>query len=159
VYSATFPNQFISLTVGSALNINDQGKIDREEGAITRQTIVDEAVRLLGRRFVLENDDLHAGLEGQHGDTGFVMSYSGRVTTGLQMRCAGEHEICSAGLGAEGDPPLALRKSIDKGMQPNEAGQHVNYLEIYEPDVLAEEMQPVLNYGASLFAPGAHGAP
>lgn len=159
VYSATFPNQFISLTVGSALNINDQGKIDREEGAITRQTIVDEAERLLGRRFVLENDDLHAGLEGQHGDTGFVMSYSGRVTTGLQMRCAGEHEVCSAGLGAEGDPPLALRKSIDKGMQPNETGQHVNYLEIYEPDVLAEEMQPVLNYGASLFAPGAHGAP
>jgi hypothetical protein len=159
VYGATFPNQFISLTVGSALNINHQGKIDREEGAITRQTIVDEAVRLLGRRFVLENDDLHAGLEGQHGDTGFVMSYSGRVTTGLQMRCAGEHEICSAGLGAEGDPPLALRKSIDKGMQPNEAGQHVNYLEVYEPDVLAEEMQPVLNYGASLFAPGAHGAP
>jgi len=44
-----------------------------------------------------------------------------------------------------------LRKSIDKGMQPNDAARHVNYLEIYEPDVLAEEMQPVLRYGASLF--------
>jgi hypothetical protein len=30
--------------------------------------------------------------------------------------------------------------------------QHVNYLEIYEPDVLADDMQPVLRYAASLFA-------
>jgi hypothetical protein len=45
-----------------------------------------------------------------------------------------------------------LKKSIDVGMQPNHAGQHVNYLEIYEPDVLADEMQLVLRYGASLFA-------
>jgi hypothetical protein len=37
-------------------------------------------------------------------------------------------------------------------MEPNNAGQHVNYLEIYEPDVLSDEMQPVLRYGASLFA-------
>lgn len=35
-------------------------------------------------------------------------------------------------------------------------GQHVNYLEIYEPDVLAAEMQPVLKYAASLFAPKQH---
>jgi hypothetical protein len=159
VYAADFPNQFISLTVGVALNINDQGKIAHGEGASTRQTIVEQSRRLLGRRLVLENDDLHAGPEGQHGDTPFVMSYSGRITTGLQMRCAAEHEKCSAGLGAEGDPPLALRKSIDKGMHPNDVGQHVNYLEIYEPDVLADEMQPVLRYGASLFAPGSHAEP
>jgi hypothetical protein len=37
-------------------------------------------------------------------------------------------------------------------MAPNNAGLHVNYLEIYEPDVLASEMQPVLRYGASLFS-------
>jgi hypothetical protein len=37
-------------------------------------------------------------------------------------------------------------------MRPNDSGQHVDYLEIYEPDVLADEMQPVLRYGASLFA-------
>jgi len=159
VYAADFPNQFISLTVGTALNINDQGKMAHHEGARTRETIVEQAMGLLGRRFVLENDDLHAGPETQHGDTNFVMSYSGRITTGLQMRCAAEHQICSAGLGAEGNSPLALRKSIDKGMQPNDAGQHVDYLEIYEPDVLADEMQPVLRYGASLFAPGSHAEP
>jgi hypothetical protein len=79
------------------------------------------------------------------------MSYIGRVITGLEMRCAAELGTCSAGMGAPGDPPLALRKSIDMGMQPNSAGRHINYLEIYERDVLAEEMQPVLRYGASLF--------
>jgi hypothetical protein len=56
-------------------------------------------------------------------------------------------------MGAAGDPPLALRRSIDKGMEPNQAGKRVNYLEVYEKDVLAEEMQPVLKYAASLFSP------
>jgi hypothetical protein len=154
VYATGFPNQFISLTTGTALNINDQGKMDPGEGARSRQTTVEQAFRLLGGGGGGENDDLHAGEETQHLDTSFVMSYSGRITTGLQMRCAAEHEICSGGLGAAGNPPLALRKSIDKGMQPNDAGQHINYLEIYAPDVLADEMQPVLSYGASLFAPG-----
>jgi hypothetical protein len=56
-------------------------------------------------------------------------------------------------MGAEGDPPTALKKSIDLALELNEAGQHVNYLEIYEPDVLAEEMQPELRYAASVFAP------
>ena len=54
-------------------------------------------------------------------------------------------------MGARGNPPLALRRSIDKGMKPNKAGHQVNYLEIYEADVPADEMQPVLRYGASLF--------
>ena len=68
------------------------------------------------------------------------------------LKCAALPNAAAQGMGAPGNPPLALRRSIDKGMQPNNAGQHVNYLEIYEPDVLADEMQPVLRYGASLFA-------
>jgi len=156
VYAADFPNQYVSLAVGSCLNINDQGKIHPGEGMRTRQTIIDQAMRLLGRRFLLENHDLHAGPKNQQDATSFVMGYSGRVITGLEMRCAAELGTCSAALGAEGDPPLALRKSIDKGMEPNRAGQHVNYLEIYEPDVLADEMQPALRYAASLFAPKQH---
>jgi hypothetical protein len=148
VYAADFPNQCVSLSVGSGLNINDRGKIAPREGARTRQEVIDQAMALLGRRFVLQNSDLHAGPD-QHPVTDFVRNYSGRVITGLQMRCPAEH--CSPAMGAEGNPPLALRKSIDRGMKPNSAGQHVNYLEIQEPDVLADEMQPELRYGASLF--------
>jgi hypothetical protein len=36
--------------------------------------------------------------------------------------------------------------------QSVELAHVVNYLEIYEPDVLEDEMQPVLRYGAALFA-------
>ncbi len=149
VYAADFPNQCISLSVGIGLNINDQGRRDPGEGVRTRQKIIDQAIGLLGRRFVLQNSDLSAGPV-EHRATSFVMGYSGRIITGLQLRTSAERN--SGDMGAEGDPPLALRKSIDKGMEPNDAGQHINYLEIYEPDVLADDMQPVLQYGASLFA-------
>jgi len=152
VYATYFPNQAVSLSVGDALNIDDQGKIAPGEGKRARQPIIDQAMRLLGHRFVLQNSDLHAGPENQSPATPFVMSYSGRIITGLEIRCGAERGTCSAALGAEGNPPLALRKSIDKGMASNSAGQHVNYLEIHAPDVLADEMQPVLRYGASLFA-------
>ncbi len=151
-YAADFPKQYVSLAVGDALNINDQGKMEPGEGMTTRQTIINQAMGLLGPRFLLENHDLHAGPKNQQAATSFVMSYSGRVTTGLEMRCASALGTCSAAMGAAGDPPAALRKSIDKGMEPNAAGQHVNYLEIYEPDTVAAAMQPVLKYGASLFA-------
>jgi hypothetical protein len=36
-------------------------------------------------------------------------------------------------------------------MQPNAAGQHINYLEVYEPDILADDLQPVLRDAALLF--------
>jgi hypothetical protein len=59
-------------------------------------------------------------------------------------------EGSSGVMGAQGDPPLALRRAVEKGMTPNAAGRRISYLEIYEPDVLASEMQPVLQYAASL---------
>ncbi len=149
-YAADFPDQWISLSLGNGLNINDRGKRDPSEGTRTRQTIIDQAIGILGRRFVLQNSDLSAGGV-EHPATGFVIGYGGRIITGLQLRTSCERN--SGNMGAPGDPPLALRRSIDKGLEPNSAGQHVNYLEIYEPDVLASEMQPVLRYGASLFAP------
>ena len=152
VYATDFPNQDVALVVGNGLNINDQGKIERGEAMRTRQAIVDQAMRLLGRRFSLENHDLHAGPNHQSPATSFVMSYSGRVITGLEMTCAAEN--CSPEMGAPGDPPLGLKQSIAKGMEPNRAGQHVSYLEIYEPDVLADEMQPVLRDAATLFTRG-----
>jgi hypothetical protein len=150
VYGADFPGQYVSLVVGNGLNINDRGEIKLGEAMRTRQRIVDEAMSLLGRRFVLENHDLHAGPTHQSAATSFVTNYSGRIITALEMTCAAER--CSPEMGAPGDPPIALRKSIDVGMQPNSAGRHVNVLELYEPDVLSDEMQPVLRYGASLFA-------
>jgi hypothetical protein len=152
VYAADFPNQYVSLSMGLGLNINDQGKIAPGERIRTMQAIIDQAGGILGRRFVLQNSNLDGNPRGGRGPRGtdFVIGYSGRAITGFQLRTSCERN--SGDMGAEGDPPLALQRSIDKGMRRNNAGRHVNYLEIYEPDVLADEMQPVLRRGASLFA-------
>lgn len=152
-YAADFPSQYISLSEGSCLNINDQGKIDAGEGSRTKQTIIARANALLGRRFALQSSNVHAG-PGPHSPNSdsedqLVISYIGRVVTGFQLRTAAENS--SAVMGAKGNPPLALSKSISLAMETNGAGQHVNYLEIYEPDVLADEMQSVLRNAASLF--------
>ena len=54
-----------------------------------------------GTPVVLQNSDLHAS-PNQHPVTDFVMSYSGRVITGLEMRCTAVLGTCSAALGGEG---------------------------------------------------------
>jgi hypothetical protein len=149
-YAADFPGQYVCLTVGDGLDINEQGKVSHGEGMRTRQAIIDRAMNLLGQRFVLQNSALHAGPK-RLPATQFVIGYSGRVITGLQMGCATVLGNCSASMGAEGNPPLALKKSIDLGMEPNTAGHHVDYLEIHEPDVVADVMQTLLQNTASLF--------
>lgn len=150
-YAAGFPNQFVSLSMGLGLNINNQGSIDAREHLRTRQVVIDQPMGLLGRRFALQFSNLDGNPgpgRGPHG-TDLVISYSGRIITGLQLRTSCERN--SGDMGAEGNPPLALRRAISKGMRPNKVGQHVNY-EVQEPDVLADDMQPVLKYGVSLFA-------
>ena len=150
-----FPNQVISLSEGACLGINDRGRLDHAEHDDTRQAIVDMGVSMLKPRFAFQMSDIHAGVGFPGPDPAteddFVLGYVGRIITGFQMRTAAETD--SAVMGAAGDAPLALRKSITKALAKNAAGRHVDYLEIYEPDVLAAETQSVLKYGASLFAP------
>ena len=152
VFAADFPNQYVSLSLGFGLNINNRGKRDAGERVRTKQAIIDQGISLLGRRFALQysNLDGNGGPDRGPPGTALVIGYSGRIITGFQLRTSCERN--SGDMGAAGDPPLALRRAINKGMEPNAAGHHIDYLEIYEPDVLAAEMQPVLRYGASLFA-------
>ena len=150
VYAEYFPNQYVSLSA-PGLPILGPGRKDPNERHEDRREIVDQASGILGRRLVLQWSNLHAGSTTAHESDyfDFLTSYNGRIITGIQMRTSAVRN--SGDMGVEGDPALALRKSIDMGMQPNSAGKHINYLEIYEPDVLAMETQPVLRYGASLF--------
>jgi hypothetical protein len=106
---------------------------------------------ILGHRFGLQYSNLDGTSHPDaQGGIDFVMGYNGRAVTGFQMRSSASGK----GMGSDGDPPpLVLRKAIDKGMRPSGAGRHIDYLEIYEPDVLAADLQPVLRYGASLFEP------
>jgi hypothetical protein len=153
VFAADFPNQYVSLSLGTGLNISDRGKRDAAARKRTKQAVIDEAMSVLGRRFVFQSSNLDGNAVetvGAPGGTALVISYNGRILTGFQLRTSCEHN--SGNMGAGGDPALALRRSIDKGTAPNRAGRRVNYLEIYEPDVLADDLQPTLRYGASLFA-------
>jgi len=152
VYAAAFPNQCVSLA-GPGLPILEQGKMDPAARLSAKQEIVDQAMKVFGRRLAIQSNDLHAGKAAVEApdDTDFINSYSGKIITGFEMRGGSQGPIPSKVMGAAGNPPLALRKSIDKGMAANKAGQHVNYLQIYEGDVLPANMQPVLQYAASLF--------
>jgi len=152
VYADTFPNQCVSIAAPS-VPILEQGRIDPAAHMRAKHHVVDRAMRVFGKRLVVQSNDLHAGraqVEAPDG-TDFINSYDGRVITGFEMRGASQGPGPSKVMGAEGNPPLALRKSIDKGMAGNGAGRHVNFLEIYEGDVLPAEMQPTLQYAASLF--------
>jgi hypothetical protein len=152
VYADAFPNQCISLAA-PGLPILEQGRFNRPAHLRAKHEMVDRAMRVFGRRLAIQSNDLHAGhapIEAPDG-TDFINSYSGRIITGFEMRGASQGSVPSKIMGAEGDPPMALRRSIDKGMAPNSAGRHVNYLEIYQGDVLLADMQPVLQYAASQF--------
>jgi hypothetical protein len=157
VLYASFPNQYVSLSVGRDADILDlPGQRSLEfGGSHTRTAIFNEGH---GPRLVLQMNDLHAGPDAS-GHTSevedqYIIDHIGEVLTGFQMGGAMEGAVGSAKQGAAGNPPLALRKSIDLAMEHNTAGQHVDFVEIYEPDVVPADMQPVLRYGASLFESG-----
>jgi len=104
-YAESFPKQTVSLSAGTSLNIKDQGRIVLRERFRTRQTIVDEGIRHLGRRFAPQLSDVHAGL-GVHNLTSepgdqFVIDYIGRIITGFQMRASAMR--ARAVMGADGD--------------------------------------------------------
>lgn len=151
VYAADFPNQYVSLSLGFGLNVDEMGKRDGRVAKPTKEAIIDEAMAVLGHRFALQNSNLDGNPEPERGPHGIplVISYNGRVITGFQLRTSCVRN--SGNMGAEGDPPLALKKAINRGMEPNGTGHRASYLEIYEPDILADEMQPILRDAVSLF--------
>jgi len=153
VYADSFPNQCVSLA-GPNLPILEGGRIDRAAHFRAKQEIVERAIRAFGRRLAIQSNDLHAGHAPVEAldNTDFINSYSGLIITGFEMRGSSQGPGPSKIMGAEGDPPLALRRSIDKGLALNNAGRHINYLAIAVGDVLPADMQPVLQYAASLFA-------
>jgi Beta-galactosidase len=151
-YAGAFPNQCISLAA-PGLPILGPGPKGQPAHLRAKLEIVEKAIQVLGNRLAIQSSDLHAGhaqVEAPD-NTDFIIGYSGRIITGFEMRSGSQGEIASKVMGAVGDPALALRRSIDKGMAPKSTGRHVDYLEIYVADVLPAAMQPVLSYAASLF--------
>jgi hypothetical protein len=156
-YAETFRNQCISLSA-PGLPILGAGPKGKAAHLRAKQEVIERAARAVGNRLAIQSSDLHAGQAAVEApdNTEFINSYSGRIITGFEMRSGSQDATASKVMGAEGDPPLALRRSIDKGMARNSGGRHVNYLEIYAADVEPAAMQPVLQYAAQLFTASSH---
>ena len=155
-YAEDFPSQYVSLSVGQGVDILDLPgqRNSTDGGSQTRLAIVNAAMTRLGRRFAIQMSDVHAG-PGSNGSTSqtadqFIIGYNGRAVTGFQMGGSMEGAVGSRKGGAAGDPPRALQKSIELATEPNSAGRIVNYVEIYEADVLPLENQKVLSNEALL---------
>jgi hypothetical protein len=144
-YASTFPNQYFSLSLYPGLPIPHKG-----ERTATRDAVISLGMKYPSQ-FTLEEDGLNANKSTTIFGYTAVMAHIGQVATGFGMTTSAM--VKPQNMGAAGNPPLALRESIDKGMVPNASGQRVNFLQIYEPDVTAQEMQTTLQYGASLFEP------
>ena len=152
----TFPNQCISLSA-PGLPILGAGPTDRAARLRAKLEVIERAVRAVGNRLAIQSSDLHARRAAVEApdNTDCINSYSGRIITSFEMRSGSHDAIASKVMGAEGDPPPALRRSIDKGMGRNSRGRHVDYLEIYAADVEPAAMQPVLQY-AQWFTASSH---
>jgi hypothetical protein len=147
-YAALFPAQYISWSVGGGLNIDDAGRKDLSATGRTREALLALGIEVLGRRFVPMCNDLHLGPERQE-VTDMVRELSGRVVTGLQMMCrVSPPGNCAGAMGADGDPPRGFTNAVDRALRPTASGKHINFLEIYEGDFLAPEMQGVLRDAA-----------
>lgn len=149
-FAAAFPNQCVSLA-GLNLQILGPGQQGPAAHLRAKQEIVQRAFHALGDRLAIQWNDLHAGHAAVEApdNIDFIKSYIGRLITGFEMRSQSQKPDASRVMGAAGDPPLALRRSIDKGMTRNALGRHVDYLEIYVADAIPADMQSVLQYAAS----------
>ena len=142
-YSSTFPRQHFSLATYPGLPIPGKGQRD-----YVRNQVINLGLEYTSQ-FALQENDLNGDTSDKSSGYREVRAHSGEVVTGFEMRTSAVER--SQQMGASGNPSLALKNSIDKGIAPNSAGRHVDYLEIYEADVTAQEMQSTLSYGASLF--------
>jgi hypothetical protein len=113
----------------------------------TRQEVVGETFSTLAAQFAFQSSALSGDPLHKTSAIQMVRSYNGRAVTGflLQTSCENHPEA----MGAAGDPPLALMRSIQNGMRKNDDGKYADYIEIQAPDVEADDLQPVLRWGAS----------
>lgn len=168
-YVADFPNQYISLSWGYGLEINAQGQISQAQPPLTVQAILEEASDTLGDQFVLQASDL-TGFQGTTPGSADsvpvqgVIGYIGTAAaTGFQL--ATNCQDNAKNMGATDNPPTppsALTNCIENAIQPGANGNHVDYVEIYSPDIDAAadptlydgpEMKAVLEWAKTLFPP------
>ncbi|PWT89876.1 MAG: hypothetical protein C5B54_08195 [Acidobacteria bacterium] len=157
-YAKFFPKQHFVLALYPGLPINEQGQAVHSAKDETRQAIINLGANNFPKQFALQTSGLNAAKQSNGaGGYSIVLSYSGRISTGFQMSTSAS--VRPANMGDASNPANALELSIMKGTQPNQEGMRINYLEIYEPDIINPDMQEVLAYGQKLLLSGSATAP
>ncbi len=156
-YAQIFPRQYFSLALyppppivstTRCQNGNPGGTV-HEESQRVRAAIVGLGADSYPRQFVLQTNGLTAAKEDTANSGGYdlVKSYSGKVVIGFQLTTSAmSHPVDM------GDPvgATALQISLQKGLDA-----HVQFLEVYEPDVLSPAAQNILATFANALASGA----
>jgi len=148
-YRELFPYQYVSLSHGHGVMVNAEGAYDPNELTRTPPELVGEALSTLGHQFVFQSSAIRG--DAHHLEAiDMVISYNGLCPTGFLFSTSCEDN--AAAMGAAGNPPLALKLTIENGMRLNpHTLKHAYYLEVHAIDVEAADLQPVLRWGASLF--------
>ena len=157
-YAQIFPRQYFSLALyppppivskTRCQNGNPTGA-DHNESQRVRAVIVGLGADHYARQFVLQTNGLTAAKEDPSALGGYdlVKSYSGKVVIGFQLTTSAMSNPTNMG---DPDGVTALQKSLQKGIDA-----HVQFLEVYEPDVLSPAAQNTLSTFAQALASGAH---
>lgn len=153
-YAQIFPRQYFSLAlyppppIVSTTRCKNDNPIgsDHNESQRVRAAIVGLGANNYPKQFVLQTNGLTAAKEDPStlGGYDLVKSYSGRVVIGFQLTTSAMSHPTSMG---DADGVTALQESLQKGLDA-----HVQFLEVYEPDVLAPAAQNMLANSASALA-------
>ena len=138
-YAKDFPIQYVSLSHGNGISSPEQ----------TREDLLQDGSAALGAQFAYQSSALTGLLSHHDKAITEVITQTDADTTGYQLGSA--FETAPDKMGAPGDPPLALVRSIDNGMLLNADNKHVDYIEVHAADVESADLQPVLKWAASLF--------
>ena len=134
-YARIFPRQYTSLALYPGLPVANSGRRDPSPRTATPQGIVTAGLQYQDR-FALQT----SGLTGTSNGTDLydlVSSNSGKIVTGFQLTTSATNS--PGQMGDPASPVHALALSLQRGL-----AAHVDYLEVYEADVVNPSMQGVL---------------
>ena len=134
-FARLFPRQYISLSLVPGLALGSGGTPDAAEIDELPASILAEGLRDVPG-FALMDSGLTAGTTFSN-IYDLVRSQSGKVVTGFQLSTAATNS--PGPMGDAADPVHALALTLERGV-----AAHVDFLEVYQPDVINPTMQGVL---------------
>lgn len=139
-YARIFPRQYVSLALYPGLPVGNNGARDPSQRTATPLSILAAGLQYKDR-FALQT----SGLTGSRSGSdlyNLVSSNSGVVVTGFQLTTSAS--MNPGQMGDASNPVHALDLSLQLGV-----AAHVDFLEVYEADVVNPAMQDVLQMTAS----------